>query len=121
MSKNILIVDDSEAARSSLQFALKIKKYNTLTASNGREGLDALMSADQVDLIITDMNMPIMNGLEFVKQVRGNSQYKFTPIIVLSTDEEKGKEALTLGASGFVVKSSQASKEVVDMMGRFLS
>lgn len=120
MGKSILIVDDSDAARQSMQFRLKTKGYEVDSASNGQEGLDKLKSGKKVDLIITDMNMPVMNGVEMVREIRGMSEFKYTPIIVLSTDEDKGQQALKLGASGFIVKSSSSSEEVLKLMGRFI-
>ncbi|MBL4638756.1 MAG: response regulator [Proteobacteria bacterium] len=103
---NILIVDDSNSMRQMVSFTLKQAGGHTLTESgDGQQGLQAV-SRQQFDLIITDMNMPIMNGMEFAKEVRARADYKFTPILVLTTEssaeiKQQGRE---VGVTGWIVK-----------------
>lgn len=106
MAEKILVVDDSISMRSVLTTILEDEGYDVLQANNGRDALDQLQDADAVKLIITDVNMPTMNGIEFTKQVRKNSNHKFVPIIILTTESEddmkqQGKAA---GATAWIVK-----------------
>jgi two-component system chemotaxis response regulator CheY len=112
MPKKILIVDDSAAIRQSISFILKQEGYDTIEATDGLEGLDALGKADQVDLIITDVNMPNLDGIGFIRKARELTKFKFTPILVLTTESQgskmnEGKEA---GATGWIVKPFNADK-----------
>jgi two-component system chemotaxis response regulator CheY len=104
MSKTILIVDDSATMLMSLKTALELHKFKVETASNGKEALDKIKSGLKPDLIITDLNMPVMDGLEFIKNVR--PLLKFVPILILTTESEakKREEAKKLGATGWLVK-----------------
>jgi two-component system chemotaxis response regulator CheY len=104
MSKTILIVDDSATMLMSLKAALELHKFKVETASNGKEALDKIKSGLKPDLIITDLNMPVMDGLEFIKNVR--PLLKFVPILILTTESEakKREEAKKLGATGWLVK-----------------
>ena len=110
MSK-ILVVDDSKTMQESIQFFLEENDYEVKTANNGQEGLDA-SNADKYDLIITDINMPVMDGITFIQEVRKTVNGKFVPILVLTTESQgsminKGKEA---GATGWIVKPFQKDK-----------
>lgn len=112
MPKKILIVDDSAAIRQSISFILKQEGYDTVEASDGLEGLSALGSANAFDLIITDVNMPNLDGIGFIRKARELPKYKFTPILVLTTESQgskmnEGKEA---GATGWIVKPFNADK-----------
>lgn len=103
--KKILIVDDSSVVRMSLDMLLKENNYDVDSAANGLEGLGAI-EASKYNLIITDINMPKMDGLEMMKRARELPSAKFTPILVLTTESdsemlEKGKE---FGATGWIVK-----------------
>jgi two-component system, chemotaxis family, chemotaxis protein CheY len=118
--KKILVVDDSEAARNSLGFSLQMNKYEVIKTGSGEEAIEAMKRVDNISLLITDMNMPGMGGIGLVKTVRADTKYKFIPILVLSTDEEKGKEAMKSGASAFVLKSSRASDDVKNIVTRLL-
>jgi len=111
MKKCILIVDDSPTLRASVNFVLTGGGYDVLQADNGEAGLKKLeelkKSGTRVNLIISDINMPKMNGLEFLKAVKDrNSQFKFIPVIILTTEREdtlkrQGKE---YGAAGWMTK-----------------
>lgn len=105
MSKNALIVDDSATMREMVSYTLKQAGFEPLTGKNGQEGLDQLNGA-QVDLIITDLNMPVMDGLAFIKAVREKDDYKFTPILMLTTESQADMKAQgkAAGATGWLVK-----------------
>jgi len=105
MSKKILIVDDSNSMRQMIRFTLEEEGYQVEEAVNGLKGTEKLDSF-LPDLIITDIHMPEMNGIEFISQTRDHSKFKFTPIIVLTTEsemnmQEEGKKA---GATAWLVK-----------------
>jgi len=104
MKKTIFIIDDSATVIMSLKTTLEMNGYTVESASNGKMALDKIASGFKPDLIITDLNMPIMNGLEFIKNAR--QILKFTPILILTTESEQSKkdEAKKLGATGWLVK-----------------
>lgn len=106
--KTILIIDDSKSIRQVVGITLKGAGYNVI---EGVDGVDALEKLDgqKIHLIICDVNMPNMDGLEFVKNVKGDekySDYKFTPIIMLTTvaEEDKKLEGQKAGARAWIVK-----------------
>lgn len=105
MSKTILIVDDSDSLRQVVNIALSGAGYNVIEACDGKDALSKL-NGTKVHLIVSDVNMPNMNGIEFVKQAKQLPQYKFTPVIMLTTENqqsmmEEGKKA---GAKAWMVK-----------------
>lgn len=104
MSKTILIVDDSATMIMSLKANLEMQGFKVETASNGQMALDKIKTGLKPNLIITDINMPVMDGLEFIKNVR--PILRFTPILILTTESEQKKreEAKKLGATGWLVK-----------------
>ena len=109
--KQILIVDDSRTVRDSLKFFLKEGGYDVLEGSDGMEALKVL-ETEVPDLIITDVNMPNMDGLTLLENVRKSSEHKFTPVLVLTTESQqsimdKGK---ALGATGWIVKPFNSDK-----------
>ncbi|MEK6700438.1 MAG: response regulator [Nitrospirota bacterium] len=104
--KNVLIVEDSKAIRSMLRVALEeMGDFFAIEAGNGFEALKTLPTRP-FDLIITDINMPDINGLELIGFVKSNPAYRNIPLIIVSTEktEEDKKRGLALGASGYVVK-----------------
>jgi two-component system chemotaxis response regulator CheY len=107
MAKKILIVDDSPVIIMSLKQTLEMASYEVLTASDGTEALASIKGGIRPDLIITDINMPHMNGLDFIKNVR--PLMRFVPILILTTESEAAKreEAKKLGATGWIVKPAQ--------------
>jgi two-component system, chemotaxis family, chemotaxis protein CheY len=112
--KKILIIDDSESTRSSLTFYLSLKKYTVVTAANGSDGYKMLTDpGNEIGLVITDMNMPVMNGEEFVRKLRADPQFQKLPVIMLTTDEVKGNESLDFGTSAFILKSSTTAEEII--------
>jgi two-component system, chemotaxis family, chemotaxis protein CheY len=102
--KTILVVDDSSTMVMSLKSSLELSGFKVETASDGQQGLDKLKSGIKPDLIITDINMPRMDGIEFIRNTR--KLLRFTPILALTTESQQAKrdEAKKLGASGWLVK-----------------
>jgi len=105
----ILIVDDSNFMRDAVNLALSLIDAPSVMASNGEEGL-AVFRSEKIDLIITDINMPEMDGITFIKEIRKLN--KEVPILVLTTESEEGmqKEAISLGANGWIVKPFQGNE-----------
>jgi two-component system chemotaxis response regulator CheY len=104
--KNVLIVEDSKSIRSMMRVLLEeAGDYFFVEAGNGFEALKALPTR-RFDLIITDINMPDINGLELISYVKSNPTYRDIPLIIVSTEksEEDKKRGLALGAVGYVVK-----------------
>ncbi len=111
MSKNVLVVDDSASLRQVVSIALKGAGYNVLEACDGKDALTKL-NGQKIHLIISDVNMPNMDGISLVKAVKELPNYKFTPIIMLTTESEesKKKEGQAAGAKAWVVKPFQPSQ-----------
>lgn len=108
MSFNILIVDDSGAMRSVIRKIISMSGFrvdNCFEAGNGLEALSVL-SSNWVDVILSDINMPEMNGLEFLEAVRSHDLYRHIPVIMISTEgsTERIREAFENGARGFIKK-----------------
>lgn len=108
MRKTIMTVDDAATMRKMITFTLKSAGHDVLEASDGKEAYDVL-SQRSVDLVITDVNMPNMNGIELVRSLRALPAHQKTPILMLTTEsqpemKQKGKEA---GATGWIVKPFQ--------------
>jgi two-component system chemotaxis response regulator CheY len=111
-SYKVLVVEDSPTMRQLIVFALKrIRGFQIVEANDGVDGLKKL-SADKFDLILTDINMPIMDGLKLVSMVRNDPNYKETPIIVITTEgaTEDRERALALGANEYITKPIQTMK-----------
>ena len=106
MAKTILVVDDSSSLRQVVCIALKQGGYDVIEACDGQDALGKLLSASKVNLIISDVNMPVMDGITFVKEVKRLPQHKFTPIIMLTTESQDSKrqEGQAAGAKAWVVK-----------------
>ena len=108
MSYSILIVDDSLPMRTVIKRTLKAAGYGSselLEASNGQEAFD-LMKNSWVDIVITDYNMPVMNGLELIKAIKKNDMSTDIPVVVVSTEGNKSKikEFMDCGAAGYITK-----------------
>ena len=105
----VLVVEDSPTMRQLIVFALKrIRGFQISEANDGVDGLKKL-SAEKFDLIVTDINMPIMDGLKLVSMVRNDPNYKETPIIIITTEgaTEDRERALALGANEYITKPIQ--------------
>ncbi len=107
MSKRILIVDDSASVRQVAGMTLTRAGYEVVEACNGADALGKLEG--KVHLIISDVNMPQMDGISFLKAVKANPSYKFTPVIMLTTEsgEDKRSEGRAAGAKAWIVKPFQ--------------
>lgn len=114
MPKHILIVDDSKTVRNLVAFIMKKEGFKVTTAEDGLDGLEKLYSASEVDLIVSDVNMPRMDGLTFIKTVREQEAYRDIPIVVLSTEgqDRDVQTGLTVGANLYMVKPAQPEKLV---------
>ena len=102
---SIYSVDDSESIREIVNYSLENEGYNVLISDNGKNALDQLDGKD-INLVITDLHMPEMNGIELIREIRKMSSYQHTPILFLTTESqvEKKMEAKEAGATGWIVK-----------------
>ena len=114
MSKHIMIVDDSKTIRNLLAFVVKTEGFRVTTAEDGLDALEKLYSMEAVDLIISDVNMPRMDGFTFIKTLREPDHYKDVPIIVLSTEgkEQDIATGMKLGANMYMVKPAEPAKMI---------
>lgn len=110
--KDILIVDDSESIRELVSNTLIQAGYNVYKAINGTDALEKLNQVGKVDLVLTDLNMPVMDGLMLVKEVRKLESFKYLPILILTTETEVQKrlQAKDAGATGWLVKPFEQDK-----------
>jgi two-component system chemotaxis response regulator CheY len=108
MAKTILIVDDSASMRRVVGIALKGAGYEVLEGCDGKDALSKL-TGQKVHMIISDVNMPVMDGITFLKTVKQMAAYKFTPVIMLTTESEESnkREGQAAGARAWVVKPFQ--------------
>jgi two-component system chemotaxis response regulator CheY len=111
MSKTILVIDDSASVRQVAGIALKGAGYSVLEAVDGKDALGKL-DGQKIHLIISDVNMPNMDGITFVKEAKKLAAYKFTPIIMLTTEsqESKKQEGQAAGAKAWIVKPFQPAQ-----------
>ena len=102
---NILAVDDSSSMRQMVSFTLKGAGHSVVEAQDGQDALNKAKS-QQFDLIVTDVNMPVMDGITFIKNLRAEANYKFTPMLMLTTESaaDKKAEGKAAGATGWIVK-----------------
>ncbi len=108
MTKTVLIVDDSEMARNYHCYILNILGYEIITAIDGVDGLEKLL-LNNVDAIISDINMPNMDGYTMVKKIRENEEYKNSPIIIITTEDQAMDKirAFDAGADIYIVKPTE--------------
>jgi len=108
MAKRILVVDDSASVRTVAGIALREAGYEVIEATNGQEGLKKLDGA-RFHLVISDVNMPVLDGIGFLKQIKSHPTYRFTPVIMLTTEagEDKKQEGRAAGAKAWIVKPFQ--------------
>ena len=113
MKKKIITVDDSASVRQMVSFTLREAGYEVAEAENGSEALKKLKEV-AADLVITDLNMPVMDGIELIKNIRMDSKNKFMPIIMLTTESQEAKkmEGKKAGATGWIVKPFKAEQLV---------
>ena len=120
MAKTLLIVDDSASMRQLVSFTLKDAGYEVIAANNGKDALTKLGGA-KIEMVITDLNMPEMDGIEFIRQMRGKPGYKFLPIVMLTTESQESKKLAgkQAGASGWLVKPFQPP-QLLELVKKFL-
>lgn len=105
MTKRIMTVDDSVSVRQMVSFTLKNAGYETVEASDGKDALVKL-NGSGVNMILTDLNMPNLDGIGLIKEVRTKPEFKFIPIVMLTTESQDSKklEGKNAGATGWIVK-----------------
>ena len=113
MTKTILVVDDSGTVRQQVSMALKQAGFAIVEAADGQEALAAI-EANQIDMVVCDVNMPNLNGLEMVERVKRKPEHKSLPILMLTTEGQPSmiKRAKEAGAVGWIVKPFDASQLV---------
>lgn len=111
MAKTALIVDDSVSMRQMVSFTLQQSGFAVLEGGNGKEALSTLGSG-RVDIVITDLNMPEMDGITFIRELRTRPNAKFTPVLMLTTESQDSKKAegKAAGATGWIVKPFNPEK-----------
>jgi two-component system chemotaxis response regulator CheY len=120
MSKQIMIVDDSMTMRKMVTFALQESGYRVEQAADGQQAL-AWLSKHHADLVITDLHMPVMDGITLIEALRKLAAYRTTPILVLTTDssDEKKQQSKAAGATGWIIKPF-ISQELCQTLQRLL-
>lgn len=121
MKASILAVDDSPSVRQAIRIALTTAGYAVSEATNGAEGLEKAESGE-FDLIITDLNMPVMDGLTMIQQLRARGKVVGVPIVFLSTESDQGikAQAKAAGATGWMTKPFDTDK-LVQIANRVLA
>ena len=109
--KTVLVVDDSISIRQIVGYTLKQAGFVVVEGANGQDAL-AQMDSHKVDLIVTDLNMPVMDGITFIKQVRTRASAKGVPVLMLTTESQdtKKQEGKAAGATGWIVKPFHPDK-----------
>ncbi|MFG1495929.1 response regulator [Saccharospirillum sp. HFRX-1] len=121
MSKTILVVDDSASLRQVVCTALQDEGYETIEASDGQDALKKL-DGKRINLVISDVNMPNMDGITFLKELKKLPNYKFTPVIMLTTESQEGMKAegKAAGAKAWVVKPFQP-QQLIGAVSKLIS
>lgn len=114
MPKSVLAVDDSPTVRAAVRLALEPAGFEVELAADGEEALGRLGAEKRFDLVITDLHMPKLDGIGLIRAVRSNPAYRFTPILMLTTESqaEKKEEGRRAGATGWIVKPFQPEQLV---------
>ncbi len=120
MGKRVLIVDDSVSMRQMVSFTLRDAGYEIVEATNGRDALNKINGV-KIDMVITDLNMPEMDGIEFIRQLRARAEMRFTPVVMLTTESQEAKkqEGKRAGASGWIVKPF-TPEQLIGVVRRFV-
>jgi two-component system, chemotaxis family, chemotaxis protein CheY len=118
MSKTVMIVDDSGSFRTVVKLAMQKAGYAVLEAVDGKDACTKL-NGDKINLIVCDVNMPNMDGLSFLRHLKTTSAYKFTPVIMLTTESQESKKAegRAAGAKAWITKPFQPS-QLVDAVNK---
>lgn len=118
---NILVVEDSPTMRQLISFAMR--RLANVKVIEATDGLDALkkMSSEKIDLILADINMPLMDGIKLVSHVRNNPACRNTPVIIITTEgaREDRERAMAAGANAYIVKPIQ-TQELIKLVGTFI-
>ena len=111
MGKTIMVVDDSSTVRKFVSVSLSMQGFSVVVASDGMDALEKL-PANKIDLVITDLNMPNMDGFELIKALRENQEFKHLPVIILTSlsDEASKEEGNKLGVNSYLVKPFSLEK-----------
>ena len=111
MNRTVLVVDDSSSFRTVVKLALQKSGYEVIEAQDGRDAL-AKLEGRRINLVVCDINMPQMDGLTFVREMKGRDSHKFTPVIMLTTETQAAKkeEARAAGAKGWLTKPFQTAQ-----------
>ncbi len=106
MSKTILVVDDSSSLRALVKMSLSRAGYDVLEAADGRQALAQLDQAAKVHLVVSDVNMPAMDGITFLQEVKKHPRHRFTPVIMLTTEDSGSRmaQAKAAGAKAWLLK-----------------
>jgi two-component system chemotaxis response regulator CheY len=106
MTKKIMTVDDSASIRQMVRFALETGGYEVCEAKNGKDALTRLNGTESVDMLVTDLSMPEMDGIELTKQIRATPQLRYLPVVVLTTEShaDRKSEGKRAGVTGWIVK-----------------
>ena len=121
MPKTILVVDDSRSVLAVIGTTLKVAGYSVIQASDGQEGLDVLNGGENVDMIITDLNMPNMDGITFIQEIKKLAGFESTPICMLTTETEQSKleNNASISTEAWITKPVQPAR-VIDIVGEIL-
>jgi two-component system chemotaxis response regulator CheY len=116
----ILVVDDDKTTRKLLNLFLKAKGYEVVTAENGLDAMEKL-GTENINLVVTDMNMPYMDGIELTKNLKNDENWKNIPIVMVTTeaDEEERKKAMDAGVDDYLVKPANA-EQITDSVKKIL-
>ena len=104
--KKVLVVDDSSMIRLVVSKATTKAGYEAICATNGQEGLDELLRHGDIALILSDINMPVMDGMEMIKRIKEHDKFKYIPIVMLTTETDEGlkQQGRELGVKAWMVK-----------------
>jgi two-component system chemotaxis response regulator CheY len=119
---NILVVEDSPTMRQLISFAMRrLPNAKVIEATDGVDALKKLSQEKKIDIILADINMPVMDGLKLVSLIRSNPEYKDIPIIIITTEgaEEDRKKAMQIGANAFLAKPIQ-TQELLNIVKKHL-
>lgn len=121
MTHNVMFVDDAKTMQQLVTYTLEEAGFNVTTASSAEEALGIIASGKKLSMLITDLNMPGMNGIELIRALRSTPGYRFTPAAVLSTESEHSRkeQARQAGASFWMVKPF-TPEQLVTLVGRFV-
>jgi len=121
VARVIMTVDDSTTVRQMVSFTLSDAGYQIVEACDGKDALSKLGDSATIDMLITDLNMPNLDGIELIKNVRTQPRHKFVPILMLTTEsqETKKQQGKAAGASGWIVKPFSAT-QLVDVVRKLL-